>query len=470
MVKSRLARLGPAVEKEVRKAAERAEQNEHQERLEAEARGDEQRFRALFEFAPDGLLVSDDACSIVLANPRAESMFGYPWGGLVGRPLEGMLGQAVPSHSGGAREEFILVGLPWIMGAGRFDLVGRKADGTMFPIEVSNSIMEASDGRRVITSVRHVDPDHREEARRAGLAGACAVPEPLDGTIAGRAQMESAAVQRMAAIGALAAGIAHEINTPIHFVGDSVAFLRTAAPEIFDFVGKLQVVHRLVRSENRFGPMAHELAEAATAAARAEEDADFEYLRNKVPAAIERCIDGLAWVTRIVHAMKEFAHPAQSEMAPADLNRAIESTLTLARGEYKYVADVKTELGPLPPVVCLINEINQVILNLVVNAAHAIADVVKGSERKGTITVRTWSEGEQVVCSLSDTGTGIPESLRDRVFLPFFTTKKVGKGTGQGLALAWKVVTEMHRGELTFKSEEGRGTTFYIRLPWRGKA
>jgi PAS domain S-box-containing protein len=449
MAKSRLSRLGPAVEKGLRDAAAHAEQSRDQQRLQAEARRNEQRFRALFEFTPDALLVSDDAGSIVLANPRAESMFDYPCGMLVGHPLEAVLegASSVRSAGAGAEDEFILIGLPWIMGAGRFDLVGRRRDGTTISVEVSNSLMEAIDGRRVITVVRNVDRDPVQEAGR-------------------RSHAESS-TRRLATIGALAAGIAHDINTPIQFVGDSIAFLRTAAPEIFDLVGKLQVVHRLIRREDRLEPLPPDLVEAAAAAAAAEEDADFDYLRDQVPVAIERCVDGVARVTGIVNAMKEFAHPGRREMAPADLNRAIESTLTLARNEYKYVADVKTELGSLPPVVCRIDEINQVILNLVVNAAHAIGDVVKGSERRGTITVRTWLEGEQVVCAISDTGTGISASIRDRVFLPFFTTKELGKGTGQGLALAWNVIKEMHHGELTFESEVGRGTTFYIRLPCR---
>jgi signal transduction histidine kinase len=163
--------------------------------------------------------------------------------------------------------------------------------------------------------------------------------------------------------------------------------------------------------------------------------------------------------------MKEFSHPAHREMAPVDLNRAIQNTLIVARGEYKYVADIETDLGELPPVVCHVNEINQVVLNLVVNAAHAIGEVVAGSDGKGTITVRTHLEGEHVVISVADTGAGIPHAVQDRIFTPFFTTKEVGKGTGQGLALAWNVIKERHRGELTFETEVGRGTTFSVRLP-----
>jgi signal transduction histidine kinase len=163
--------------------------------------------------------------------------------------------------------------------------------------------------------------------------------------------------------------------------------------------------------------------------------------------------------------MKEFAHPDQKEMSAANINQAIQSTLTIARNEYKYVADVETEFGDLPPVRCLLGDINQVILNLIVNAAHAIEDTVKGTDGKGLITIRTRRDERAVYVDISDTGGGIPEGIRDRIFDPFFTTKGVGKGTGQGLAIARSVVVEKHRGSLTFQSEIGKGTTFTIELP-----
>jgi signal transduction histidine kinase len=166
--------------------------------------------------------------------------------------------------------------------------------------------------------------------------------------------------------------------------------------------------------------------------------------------------------------MKAFAHPDQREKAPVDLNQAILSTLTIARNEYKYVADVETELGDLPPVRCHAGDVNQAILNIVVNAAHAVADVVQGSGRKGRIVVCTVRDGDEVVVTIRDTGAGIPAAIRHRVFEPFFTTKEIGKGTGQGLAIARSVVVEKHGGELTFETEEGKGTTFFLRLPIDG--
>ena len=156
-------------------------------------------------------------------------------------------------------------------------------------------------------------------------------------------------------------------------------------------------------------------------------------------------------------------------MVAADLNRAVQSCLTIAVNEYKYVADLETHFEELPLVTCHASEINQAVLNIVVNAAHAIEDVVRGTNQKGLITVRTRREGPMAVIAISDTGTGIPESIRSRVFDPFFTTKEVGKGTGQGLAIAWSTVKKRHSGELTFDTEPGKGTTFFIQLPIDGK-
>jgi signal transduction histidine kinase len=167
--------------------------------------------------------------------------------------------------------------------------------------------------------------------------------------------------------------------------------------------------------------------------------------------------------------MKEFAHPDQKEMTPVDLNRAIQSTLTISCNEYKMVAEVEIELEAVPLVLCHPGEINQVVLNIIVNAAHAIGERVKGTEAKGRITVRTRREGDDVVISISDTGGGIPPAIQDRIFDPFFTTKEVGKGTGQGLAISRAVIVDKHHGQLTFETKPGDGTTFSIRLPIEGR-
>ena len=268
--------------------------------------------------------------------------------------------------------------------------------------------------------------------------------------------------QKLEAVGRLASGVAHEINTPVQFVSDSVHFAKDALTDLIALVGRYRAVNTAVLDGTASATSSEEVAEA-------EKDADLDYLIENLPTALDRSLEGLGRITTIVRSMKEFAHPDQKEMATVNLNQAILSTLTIARNEYKYVADVETDLGDLPPVNCYAGEVNQVVLNIIVNAAHAIADVIKGSENKGRITIRSYVDGDGVIIGISDTGTGIPEHIRDRVFDPFFTTKEVGKGTGQGLAIARSVIVDKHGGELTVQSQVGKGTTFLIRLPIAGK-
>jgi signal transduction histidine kinase len=205
---------------------------------------------------------------------------------------------------------------------------------------------------------------------------------------------------------------------------------------------------------------------AADRAARLEETIDLAYLTEQIPRSIERTLEGVGRVAEIVRAMKEFAHEGREDKAPADLNRGLEGTLIMAHNEVKYVADVATDFGELPPVTCRIGEINQVFLNLLVNAAHAIRAKVGDSGAKGSITVRSRRDGgEHVRVEIADTGTGIHPEIRGRVFEPFFTTKQIGCGTGQGLALARAIVVDKHGGTIDFDSEPGVGTTFVVRLP-----
>jgi signal transduction histidine kinase len=201
--------------------------------------------------------------------------------------------------------------------------------------------------------------------------------------------------------------------------------------------------------------------------AAAVEKANSGYLFEEIPKAIEQTLEGIARVSKIVSAMKEFSHPGTKEKIPLDINHAIESTITVASSEWKYVADLETDLDPkLPLISCLPGEFNQVILNLIVNAAHAIADVIsKGGSEKGVIKIQTRFTDNSAEIRIQDSGTGIPEKVQARIFDPFFTTKEIGKGTGQGLAIARSVVVDKHGGTLHFETEDGKGTTFIIRLP-----
>lgn len=279
----------------------------------------------------------------------------------------------------------------------------------------------------------------------------------LDITGRDKAEIELRQAQKLESVGRLAAGIAHEINTPIQFVGDNARFLRDSYESMEPLRGKLGELCDAALQGIARPDLAREIRQM-------EDEMDLPCLLDEMPKALDQTLEGVQIVATIVRALKEFAHPEGRDMAAADLNQALMSTMTIARNELKYVADLKTEFGDIPPVECNVGDLNQVFLNLLVNAAHAIADVVKEGER-GRITIRTAREDDMVRVSISDTGTGIPEEIRANIFDPFFTTKEVGRGTGQGLAIARSVVTERHKGTLTFESEMGKGTTFHIRLP-----
>ncbi len=264
--------------------------------------------------------------------------------------------------------------------------------------------------------------------------------------------------QKLEGIGQLAAGIAHEINTPTQFVTDNVTFFQDSWSAV------AQLIERYRRTNKDYLEKASPSAAAELREAEAKLDLDF--ISEEIPHAIAQSLDGARRVANIVRAMKEFSHPDSADKTGTDLNKAIESTITVARNEWKYVAEMATDFDEtIPPVVCYAGEVNQVILNLVVNAAHAIKDKVNGNE-KGKITIRSRNRGRFAEIAIADTGMGIPEEIQSRIYEPFFTTKEVGKGTGQGLALAYSVIVKKHQGKLWFETEKGKGTTFFVQLPF----
>jgi signal transduction histidine kinase len=282
----------------------------------------------------------------------------------------------------------------------------------------------------------------------------------LDITELRRLGRELTAAQKLESVGRLAAGVAHEINTPVQFVSDNVQFARASMTAIATVI----LAYRALQEAAHQGG---NVLEAATRAKQAEAAVELDYLMKDIPLALEGAVEGLARIATIVRSMKEFAHPDQAEKTLADLNQAIRSTLVIAHNEYKYVAEIDTQFGELPLVPCYLGEINQVVLNLIINAAHAISDVIKdtGSLGKLTISTRFDADADAVEVVIADSGSGIPESARNRIFDPFFTTKEVGKGTGQGLAIAHSVIVKKHGGTLRFETECGKGTAFFIRLP-----
>lgn len=287
-----------------------------------------------------------------------------------------------------------------------------------------------------------------------------------DVTERNRMEVELLHGQKLQAVGALAAGVAHEINTPIQFVGDNVRFLRDAFSDQAALLGKYDAMYAGVLGGEADRPLLAEVEEA-------RQKSDLDFLNKEVPLALEQTLDGVNRVATVVQALKSFSHvDLGPEKKTADLNSAIQSTIVVARNELKYVAEVETNFSDLPPVTCHLGDLNQVFLNLLLNAAHSIGDVVEGTGNKGRIRVETQIEekadGDWAVVAISDTGKGIPEEIQGRIFEPFFTTKQVGKGSGQGLALARAIVVDKHGGTLTFQTELGKGTTFYVRIPTSG--
>jgi len=267
---------------------------------------------------------------------------------------------------------------------------------------------------------------------------------------------------KLESIGELSAGIAHEINTPMQFVGSNLSFLQEGFDDLLELVAR----YRLLREKTA---EVDGLADIAAEVAGFEEEIDIEYLKEEVPAAFAQTREGVERVTRLVQGLKGFAHSdSGEEKHDVDLNGIVENTLVVCRNEYKYVADIETRLGDIPLVKGHAGDIGQVILNLVVNGAHAIAEKVGEGNGRGRITIETYREGDEVVVAVSDTGCGIPEGIRNRIFDPFFTTKEVGRGSGQGLAIARTIVHEKHKGTLSLDSVPGKGTTFFVRLPVRG--
>ena len=266
--------------------------------------------------------------------------------------------------------------------------------------------------------------------------------------------------QKMEAIGQLAAGIAHEINTPTQFVGDNTRFFQDAFD---DLIAIIKIYKKLVETA-KSGSLTDTLIQ--TAEERIEEF-DLDYLEEEIPIAIQHTLKGVGRIAKIVQAMKIFAHPGGEEKEPADINKEIEKTITISRNEWKYVAELKTEFDEsLSLVPCFQAELNQVILNLIVNAAHAIAEANKDNPTQmGKIRISTLREDNWAKIYISDTGSGIPEEIRHKIFDLFFTTKEPGKGTGQGLAISHSVIVEKHKGTITLESREGKGTTFIISLP-----
>ncbi len=267
----------------------------------------------------------------------------------------------------------------------------------------------------------------------------------------GRVESDLRLAQKLEAIGQLAAGVAHEINTPLQFVGDSLCFVRDSLKDMFAMIRDLRTASDRPELTARFDQLADTI--------------ELPYLDEHVPLAIRRIEDGIGRIAGVVQSMKEFAHAGPRDLLPVDVNRALTNTLRVTANNYEYVADLEVELVPLPSVLGHADDLELVFTNLIVNAAHALEDRVAAGRGRGRLKVSTRLDRTDVVVSIADDGVGIPVAIQDRIFDAFYTTKEVGRGTGQGLGISRRIVVQIHGGALTYDTAVGIGTTFYVRLP-----
>ena len=405
-------------------------------KIEDELREAERKYRGIFDEAIVGIFQSAPSGRFLSVNPAMARTFGYDSPEEMIASITDISQQfyAEPKR----REEFRLV-MDRLGSAQNFEYESLRKDGSKIWISLSarairqNGVVVRYEGMIQDITERRLLRDQLLQA------------------------------QKLESVGQLAAGIAHEINTPTQYIGDNVRFLKDAFQDLKKLMAEYEALLAAAQGHTLSGETLQEVAAAV-------ERADTAYLLEEIPKAIEQTLEGVTRVSGLVSAMKEFSHPGTKEKTPLDLNHAIESTATVARNEWKYVANLETEFDQsLPLISCRPGEFNQVILNLIVNAAHAIADVVGEGSKKGKIKVQTHNCENWAEIRIQDTGSGIPEKVRGRVFDPFFTTKEIGKGTGQGLAIAYSVIVEKHNGSIHFETEEGKGTTFIIRLPHDGK-
>ncbi len=385
------------------------------------------RLSIVVEHSADALILAGEAGLIRFMNPAAEMMLACPSDELLGSDIWSLVHESDVAALQRVVSSFERpAALPC--------RIRGRSGAEWTDVEALVEYVSEHDGSRsIVFTARDVSERHRLE-------------------------LELRHAQKLESVGRLAAGIAHEINTPIQFVGDNVRFLESA----FTDLDRLLTAYReLVVTAQQHGDIEAALRGVEVVAT----DIDIEFVMEEVPVAISQTLEGIGRVAHIVRAMKAFGHPGTEEKSRADLNEAIKNTVVVANNEVKYTADVETDLGDLPLVHCHLGDINQVVLNLLVNAAHAIDAANRG---RGTIRISTRLDEGYAVIEVADTGTGVPAEIADKLFDPFFTTKEVGTGTGQGLALVRTLVADRHGGTVDFTSTTGVGTVFTVRLPVAG--
>jgi len=399
----------------------------------------ELKMQALLDSAGDAILITNPDGVIESANPHASRLFAGGDEDLSGKSVLNFIDDAAVQEI--FAEHLIAVselGAELQSQSRRREVSVKRGDGGTSVVAIKVSRLNPNDPSQLSVFMTDITEQKRLEVKVQHT-------------------------NKLEAVGQLAAGIAHEINTPIQFVGDSVGFARESADQLL----KLIELYDKTLDNLPDGVVSEDSWESID---DLREDADIEFLQQQLPLSFNRAGEGLARIAKIVRAMKEFSRRDEVlEMKNASIEEGLQSTLVVAQNEYRYVADVEEYYDDLPPVRCNLGDLNQVFLNLIVNASHAIADKIGlRPQEKGIIRVKTYRENDLAVVEIGDTGNGIPSHLHERIFEPFFTTKEVGRGSGQGLAISHSIVVDKHKGQLSFETQEGVGTTFYIKLPIQG--
>ncbi|MDO9139984.1 MAG: PAS domain S-box protein [Methylobacter sp.] len=411
----------------------------------------EEKFRSISSAAHDSIIMLDENGAINFWNTAAETTFGYLADEVLGKDMHTMFApeRFHQAYSAGFAN-FQATGQGYAIGK-TLELAAIRKGGEEFPIEISLSTVQRRNQWHAIGIVRDISERKRaEQEAQTYVTELTRTNSELKTLNAKLEQAQSQLIQseKMASIGILAAGIAHEINNPIGFIKSNIGSLEKYVQDFLLVLNAYQNAEFRLQEHKEFFPEVHELKERTL----------FEYEKQDVLELLAETVGGLERITKIVTDLKGFARLESTvKWMMDDIHKGIESTLNVIWNELIYTCVVKKEYGPLPPVECVLPQLNQVFMNLLVNAAQAI-------ESKGTITIRTGVAEDRIWIEISDTGKGIPPENIKAIFVPFFTTKPVGKGTGLGLSVSYDIIRK-HHGRIDIESAVGKGSTFRIWLP-----
>ena len=400
---------------------------------ERELQQKEETFRTIFETSNDGILIIQDD-RIYDSNKKAQTMFGINKEQLIGLSIEDLSTENQPDGKKSKIQWIFILHRVLEQGHLVFEWLCKRNNGSPFYVEISLNTLRIKDIKYIQAIIRDIDKRKKLE-------------KELQNT------------QRLEAIGQLTAGIAHEINSPIHYISDNMAFIDNELTTIMPVAKEILKIQKKKNvTKNDINKLKEKLA-----------NIDIEFLSKELTKAVNENKKGLSEVSEMISAMKIYAHADNAHKLPIDINKTVNSIITVCKSEWKYITDIKTTFDPSMPIIsCFVNDLQQAIMNIIINAVHAIEEQNEKIKRtKGQILIHTHLESDSILISIKDNGIGIPKKTYDKVFDPFFTTKQATQELGQGLAQAYTTIVDKHEGSLTFESEYGRGSTFFIRLPNR---